>query len=149
RPRLQDAPLARQDTPRFKVAPFDVKTPTLSVSFRAPSLMDDDTTPLDLMAGILGMGELSRLYQRLFYQTSLVTDVSGGLYTPNDPGMLYFQAEVAGMDKIIHAFEEMFKELRRLRDEGPSPEELARVIVNAESERLYATQTADGMAGRL
>ena len=148
-PRTFDAPLAKSELPPFKVVPFDVKTPTLNISFRVPDLMDVDTPALDLMAGILGMGELSRLYQRLFYQTSIATDASGGLYTPRDPGMLYFQAEVASMDKIQPAFEEIFKELRRLRDEGPSAEELSRVIVNAESEKLYATQTADGMAGRL
>jgi zinc protease len=147
--RALDAPLAKGDLPPFKVMPFDVKTPTVSVSFRAPDLTHEDTPALDLMSGILGMGELSRLYQRLFYQTSLATDASGGLYTPRDPGMLYFQFEASTMDKIQPAAEELFKELARIKAEGPTPEELSRVIVNAESEKLYATQTADGMAGRL
>lgn len=148
-PRPLDAPIAKADIPPVEVVPFDVKTPTLSVSFRAPELSHEDTPALDLLAGILGMGELSRLYQRLFYQTSIATEVSGGLYTPKDPGMLYFQAEVGSMDKIKPAYEEIFRELKKIRDEGPTPEELARVIVNAESEKLYATQTADGLAGRL
>jgi zinc protease len=147
--RVFDTPLAKNDLPPFKVIPFDVKTPTVSISFRAPDLLHEDTPVLDLISGILGMGELSRLYQRLFYQTSLATDASGGLYTPRDPGMLYFQAETATMDKIQPACEEMFKELARIRTEGPTAEELSRVIVNAESEKLYSTQTADGMAGRL
>lgn len=147
--RAYDAPLAKNDLPPFKVIPFDVKTPTVSVSFRAPDLMHEDTAALDLMSGIVGMGELSRLYQKLFYQTSLATDASGGLYTPRDPGMLYFQFETPTMDKVQPACEAMFKELARIKTEGPTAEELSRVIVNAESEKLYATQTADGMAGRL
>jgi zinc protease len=128
---------------------FDVKTPTLAFSFRVPDLMHPDVPALDILSGILAMGEMSRLYQKLFYQTSIVTEVSGGMYIPRDPGMLYFQAEVDHVDKIDAAAEHMFKEMIRLRDEGPTQEELERVLVNSESERLYATQTADGMAGRL
>jgi zinc protease len=134
---------------QWKVQPFDVKTPTLSVSFRVPGLEHEDIPALDLLGGILGAGEMSRLYQKLFYQTSLVTDVSGGMYVPKDPGMLYFQAEFDSMEKIKPATRAIFEELMRITEEGPTAEELSRVLVNAESERLYATQTADGMAGRL
>lgn len=131
------------------VKKFDVKTPTIAISFRAPSLMHDDIPALDLASNVLAMGELSRLYQNLFYQKSMVTDISGGLYVPNDPGMFYVQAETESMDRIEAVATEIFQELKRLQTEGPTAEELARVLVNAESERLYATQTADGMAGRL
>jgi len=139
----------QRNAPSFLVKPFDVNTPTLSFSFRVPDLKHEDVPALDLLAGVLGMGELSRLYQRLFYQTSLATEISGGLYVPNDPGMLYFQAELDSVSKIKPASEEIFRELRRLIDEGPTADEIERVLVNAESERLYATQTADGLAGRL
>jgi zinc protease len=149
RPRPAETSLAKSDLPPFDVLPFDVKTPTLSISFRAPDLLDADTPALDVLANILGMGEMGRLHQKLFNELSLVTEVSGGLYVPRDPGMLYFQAEVASMDKIGTAYTEIFRELARIRDEGPRPEELARCVVNAESDRLYATQSADGMAGRL
>lgn len=138
-----------RDGAQWNVKPFDVKTPTLSFSFRVPELEHEDLPALDLLSNVLGAGELSRLYQRLFYQTSLVTDVSAGLYVPKDPGMLYFQAEVDSTEKLKQTAEEMFKELRRLGEEGPTSEELARVLINAESERLYSTQTVDGMAGRL
>lgn len=128
---------------------FDVKTPTISFSFRVPELGHEDLPALDLLTGVLGMGELSRLYQRLFYKTSLVTDISAGLYVPKDPGMLYFQAEVDSFEKIVPTTQEIFNELKRIIEVGPTAEETERVLVNAESEKLYATQTADGMAGRL
>lgn len=131
------------------VKPFDVKTPTVSFSFRVPGLNHEDIPALDLLSSILGMGELSRLHQRLFYQTSLATEVSAGLYVPKDPGMLYFQADVVSENQIVPAVEEIFKEFKRIQEEGPTLEELSRVMVNAESERLYSSQTADGMAGRL
>jgi zinc protease len=144
--RVVETPLRKG--PETVTKSFDVKTPTLSISFRAVDIQHPDMPALDLMAGILGMGELSRLYQRLFYGASLVTEVSGGLYVPKDNGMLYFQAEVDELAKLPQAAEEIFKELRRICDEGPTEEELSRVVVNSESEKLYSTQTADGVAGR-
>lgn len=135
--------------PALSVRPFDVKTPTLSLSFRVPELLHPDTPALDLLAGILGAGELSRLYQRLFYKSAIATDASASLYVPRDPGMFYAHIEVDSVSKITAAAEQVFEELRRIAEEGPKPEELARVLVQAESERLYATQSADGMAGRI
>jgi zinc protease len=137
--------------PGFEVAslPFDVSTPSLCLSFRVPGLMHPVTPALDLLGGILGMGELSRLYQRLFYETSLATEASAGLYVPADPGMLYAQAELPSLEHVEKASAALLAELGRISREGPAPEELSRVIANAESERLYATQTADGMASRL
>jgi len=134
---------------QWLVKPFDVKTPTFCVSFRVPELEHEDIPVLDLLSNVLSMGELSRLYQSLFYQSSTVVDVSGGLYVPRDPGMIYFQAEVDSLEKIAQAIEKLFHELKRIAQEGATQEELSRVLINAESERLYATQTADGMAGRL
>jgi zinc protease len=145
--RPKEPPFAR--AAEFAVQAFDIKSPKVAFSFRVPDLMHEDLPALDLLSSILGMGELSRLYQRLFYQTSIATDASGGLYVPKDEGMLYFQAEVDAVDKINAASDELLKELRRLVDEGPTEEELKRVLVNAESDRLYATQSADGMASRV
>lgn len=133
----------------ISVRKFDVKAPSLAVSVRVPDLRHSDLPALDLIGGVLGMGEMSRLYQRLFYGESIVTDVSGGVYVPFDAGMLYVQAEMETLDQVSVITRGIFEEMDRLRKEGPTEEELDRVLVNAESERLYATQTADGMAGRL
>lgn len=128
---------------------FDVQVPSFAFSFRGPELRHPDVPALDLAAGVLGVGELSRLYQRVFYKKSLATEVSGGLYIPRDPGMIYFEAGLNDIGKLDQLATEMFEEVNRLCLDGPEEEELSRIIVNAESERLYSTQTADGIAGRL
>lgn len=129
--------------------PFKVQSPAVSLSFRVPDLRHEDIPALDLITNVLGMGESSRLYQNLFCNRSWVTEVSAGLYVPKDPGMLYFHMEFETNEKIADACAEAFREMRRLAQDGPTPAELQRVLTNTESERLYATQTADGMAGRL
>ena len=135
--------------PKFSVLPFDVTTPSICFSFRVPDLKHEDVAALDLASAILSMGEMGRLYQSLFYEKSLVTDVGGSLYIPKDPGILYFNADVTDGSKIEPAYQEILNQISRLRDHGPTTEELERVLANAESERFYSQQTADGVAGRL
>lgn len=129
--------------------PFDVKTPSLAIAFRAPALRHADVPALDLLAGILGNGEASRLYQKLFYELSIATEVSAGLYIPKDDGMLYVQAETDSMEKLQPMAEALFAEIARVTEHLPTSEEIERVIVNVESEKLYATQSADGLASRI
>jgi zinc protease len=142
-------PAFRAGAPASKLLALDIASPTLSVSFRAPDLRHPDVPALDLLAGILGMGEMARLYQSLFYKKSIATDVRGGLYVPRDPGMIFFQIETAETEQMPAAAAMLAEEIERIKNDGPTNEELARMLANAESERLYATQTADSMAGRL
>jgi len=132
-----------------RVVSFDVKSPTVALAFRAPALSHPDTPALDILAGVLGQGEMSRLHQRLFYKESLVIDASGGLFPQKEAGMLYFQIEAEDLTKAEKAYGILLEELARMRDVGPTPAELTRILVNSESEKLYSTQTADGVAGRL
>lgn len=133
----------------FEKIPFDVTTPTLAFSFRVPELLHEDMPALDLLGGILGMGEMCRLYQALFYGKSIVNDVGGGLYVPRDPGMIYFNADVESVDKLPEVFSAMLDEIVRIQTVPPTHEEIARIVTNTESERFYALQSADGIASRL
>jgi len=128
---------------------FDVQQPTISISFRVPALDHEDIPALDVLASVLGQGELSRIYQKLFYQSALVTGASGGMYVPSDPGMMYFQAETDLIEKIPAILAGIVNEIKEIQKHGPSEEELKRVLVNSESEKLYAAQTVDGVAGRI
>ncbi|MBS1963889.1 MAG: insulinase family protein [Bdellovibrionales bacterium] len=133
----------------FEKVPFDVTTPTLAFSFRVPDLMHEDMPALDMLGGILGMGEMCRLYQALFYGKSIVNDVGGGLYVPKDPGMIYFNADVETVEKLPEVFSSMLDEILRIQTDAPTEEEIARILTNTESERYYALQSADGIASRL
>lgn len=135
--------------PKLVQVPFDVKTPSLVFSFRTPEILHPDLPTLNICSDILGVGELSRLYKKLFYDRSLVTEASGGLYLTRDPGLMYFQFEFDSVDKVETLVEEVFKEFAFLRENPPTSQEMERVIASTESERSYATQTADGLAGRL
>lgn len=131
-----------------KVVPFHVPSPSLAMSLRVPDLHHDDMPALDVIASVLGSGESSRLYQKLFYEMGIVTDVSAGLFTAKDPGMLYFHLDAQDRDQMIVAAHALIEEVAKFIEEGPSEEEFARCITHEESDKTYSSQTADGVASR-
>lgn len=147
RTRPQEPALRKQ--PAFLSHGFDIKTPELAISFRIPELTHEDTAGLEVLAGILGMGESSRLYQKLFYEKALVTDASASTYVPRDSGMFLVSAELKKSSDLQSVFQCILDEISTIANHGVDQNEINRVIRNLESEKLYATQTVDGMASRL
>ncbi len=134
---------------RFLATDFDIKTPQLAISFRVPDLKHSDAPLLEVLSGVLSMGESSRLYQKLFYEKALVTDISASVYIPNDPGMFIFSAELKKTEDLQAVVDTLLEEIQKIADGDVKKEELERVITNIESEKMYSTQTVDGLAGRL
>ncbi len=134
---------------RFKSKHFDINSPQFAASFRIPDLKHPDIPHLEVLSGVLGMGESSRLYQKLFYDRSLVNDVSTSVYVPRDPGMFLLSAELKKTEDLVQVCQSFTEERNRLIQERVSKSEIERVITNIESEKLYSTQTVDGLAGRL
>ncbi len=134
---------------RFKAQNFDINTPQFAASFRIPELMHHDVPLLEVMSGVLGMGDSSRLYQKLFYEKSLVNDVSTSVYVPRDPGMFIFSTELKKTEDLREVCRIFTEERNRLIHEKVAKSEIERVVTNIESDKLYSTQTVDGLAGRL
>ena len=134
---------------RTKSRHFDIQTPELAISFRIPELTHPDAPLLEVLSGILGTGESSRLYRRLFYDRALVTEISASVYIPKDPGMFLISAELKETKDLDAVLGEVVAEIRQVIEKGVEQEEIDRVIALIESEKLYATQTVDGLAGRL
>ncbi len=134
---------------RFKAQHFDINTPQFAASFRIPELKHNDVPLLEVLSGVLGMGDSSRLYQKLFYEKSLVSDVSTSVYVPRDPGMFIFSAELKKTEDLQEVCRSFCEERNRIISEKVSKSEIERIITNIESDKLYSTQTVDGLAGRL
>lgn len=142
----QEAPLQKA---RFLAKHFDIKTSELAISFRVPDLKHEDAPLLEVLAGVLGLGQSSRLYQRLFYEKTLVTDANASVYIPNDPGMFFLSADLKKTEDLAEVVQIMIEEIKKISAGEVTKEELDRVITNIESEKLYSTQTVDGLASRL
>ncbi|NDG84734.1 MAG: insulinase family protein [Proteobacteria bacterium] len=134
---------------RFLAKNFDIKNPELALSFRVPELRHPDAPLLEVLSGVLGSGESSRLYQKLFYEKSLVTETSASVYIPKDPGMFLVSAELKKTGDFIPVLKLLQEEIAAVSSGDVKKDEIDRVMANIESEKLYATQTVDGLAGRL
>lgn len=148
-PRIRPTEPVFQKGARFESKHFDIKSPEFALSYRIPELMHDDTPPLEVLSGVLGMGESSRLYQSLFYEKALVTAASTSVYVPRDPGMFLVSAELKSTSNLEAVMDTYLGHVQELSAGRATKEEIERVVHNIESEKLYSTQTVDGLAGRL
>src|SRR5947209_13781122 len=73
---------------------FPTELSRLSLAWHIPEITHPDVPALDLLAGILGDGRSSRLYQRVRERAGLAYAVSAFSYTPGDPGLLGVDATV-------------------------------------------------------
>lgn len=117
----------------------------LGLAWQAPELLNEDARALDVLAEILGGGDASRLSERVQEDKQLVSNVYAHCFTPKDPGLFMVGANpYAGKD--LEAVRAIADEMRRIRMDGVSDEELERAKLNLESESVYARQTVQGRA---
>ncbi|MGE4232234.1 MAG: M16 family metallopeptidase [Bacteriovoracia bacterium] len=131
---------------RFKTFPIN-SIRWLGV-FPACSIQHEDLAALEVANLILGQGETSRLYLKLFREDKLVSSVGSGLWAPQTNGFLSIDVEIP-VDKGPGFKHSLENEILRLCQNGISRSELERAKASIESDRIYGSQTMDQLAGRL
>lgn len=104
-----------------------VSQPQVVLAFHTPGIRDSSHVTGDVVAGILGRGRSSRLYQELVVKSGLCDWVSAWNSVERDPGALYVGLQPrreADIPKIEAAVE---RQLERLRSELVTEIELQRV----------------------
>ena len=103
---------------------------------------------LDLVAGILSEGKTSRLYKRLVYDEQIASDVNA----------FAFPMEIAGIFGVIatalpgHTLAELDaaieEEIAAFLDEGPSDEELHRMVASRRAAFIRGIERVGGFGGK-
>jgi zinc protease len=125
-----------------------VDLPRLSLVWPTPALFAPGDAELDLLADLTANGKVSRLYRRLVYDERVATDLSASQGSRELGSYFQITASAAPghtLDEIARA---VLAELARLRDTGPSPDELSRGQVQAEAAFLLRLQTLGGFGGK-
>ncbi len=150
------APVARPDIPvpaipqsRHLIKEDRVTLPQLSIIWRAPRRFHRDEAALDALADVLTSGKSSRLYKRLVYDTQVAQNV----WAQNQAGLLSGDfwlnvrakptVDLDSMERIV------LEEVARVAAEGPTQEELQRVINGRETQFVAALETVEGKAEAL
>lgn len=123
----------------------DVNQSQLALAFPVSSFNDPDTPIIDVISGILGDGETSRLYNQLRNKQGLVYQIHASSFTPKYPGLLEITATL-DHSKIKAALQATLTELFKLKYVLVDDDELERVKYNQESDFIFNLEQVDGQA---
>ena len=141
-----EAPLTE---PRELTGNADIDRPRLRMSWVGTEHATPEDYALDLLARILGQGELSRLTQRVRNERGLVTSIDAGNWSFHwGDGMFVIDA-VPEKGKMDEAKAEILDVIQRVALQGITDDELRRAKNKTVAEMSYATQTAQDTAERL
>ena len=147
-PECELTPEPEQKRTRTFVIGRDVNTGYFSFGFHTPSASHADTPVLDVISGILGTGESSRLYRKLKEQNATVNDIYAYAYSLKENG-LFIVGGVLEPDKVEKASKEIVAEIELIKNEPVGAEELARAKTNIERDFIRAKETMQGQARKL
>lgn len=137
---------ARRDA-RYRALTGEVEQSHVAIGWRTVGPLHPDCPALDVAASLLATGRASRLYREV-RERGLATSASAFHYTPTQLGVLALTV-VAQETTLADGVRAAWGALRRLADEGPDDDELARVRTVLRARRLHARETMEGQAEEL
>jgi len=117
----------------------------LGLAWGAPAVGDRDMYAVEILAHILGGSRTSRLNQALRERGKLVSTISAGYGPLQGGGVVTVIAQLEPKD-IGAAESEALREIRRIRENGVTAEELERAVTAFEAERVFGRETVEGLA---
>ncbi|MDP3723330.1 MAG: pitrilysin family protein [Candidatus Omnitrophota bacterium] len=125
-----------------------VQTAYVILGFSSTRLSDPQTYPLDLLAGIIGQGRSSRLYEEIVRERKLAHEIAAWNYTPADPGVLAIQWQTEP-DKVAGATQAVLDVLEAVKRRGVTEAELRKAKRMVSADHLFALQTIEAKAADL
>ncbi len=118
------------------------------LGFPSTRLADPAVYPLDVLAGVLGQGRSSRLYESLVRQRQLADEIQAWNYTPYDPGVLAVQFRT-DPHKVDGALAAVLGMLEDVKSKGITEAELIKAKRTASAHYLFGLQTVEAKASDL
>jgi zinc protease len=122
--------------------------PMVTVAWKTPAALHPDSYALDVLAGVLGEGRTSRLYQALV-EKGVASRADAGSPSLQDPFLFYVSATArpgVPADRLETA---LLDEVERIATTPITAEELARVQRRAEADFVFQTNSVTAQARQL
>ena len=128
-PGLPVAPVApRTDGERrVKIEDKLATVPMIAIGYTIPQHDNADVYALSLLSSVLGRGESSRLNQAIVKEAKVANFVGTGLDSRAKGGMLQLQAQPTQGNDVAKLEELIYAQIEKVKSEGISAEELAKV----------------------
>ncbi|HSS19909.1 MAG TPA: pitrilysin family protein [Pyrinomonadaceae bacterium] len=125
-----------------------VALPRVYMVWTASEQFSADEPATDVLSTVLGVGKSSRLYKALVYDKQIAQDVSAF----NGAGELAGRFQIVATAKQGHTLAELEsainEELEKLKQSGPTADELERAYNAREASMIYSLQNIGGFGGR-
>ncbi|MCP4808439.1 MAG: insulinase family protein [Proteobacteria bacterium] len=110
-----------------EVTDESIETPLTMFIWHSPGAFEEGDAALDLVSGVLSTGRSSRLYRRLV-DGGIAVEVSAGQYSQLHSSLFIVDAKPAEGHTVEEIEAILLEEIELLAAEGPTPEELERVV---------------------
>ena len=107
-----------------------------------------DSEWLSLADAVLSQGPNSRLHQRLVYEEQIATDVGGYLFLGEISGAYAVWATAQSGQDLSEVERIMNEEIERFIDDGPTREELDRIITQTRAGLIRGIERVGGFGGK-
>jgi zinc protease len=120
----------------------------LYLAWPGVAYFEKDDAALDLLSTLLADGKNSRLYKRLVYDEQVASDVSAFNYSLEVAGLVGIVAtarpgvELSKLERMVD------EEIARVAKEGPTAEELERMLAGQEFEFISGLERIGGFGGK-
>ncbi len=125
----------------------DVRRADLAVGWRGVPALHPDAAALDMAAAVLGAGRASWLYRAL-RAPGTVMSVGAWNYSPTEVGIFSVAADLDA-SRLSEALDGTASSVARLRDPGPSSDDLSRVRRVLRARWARRLETVEGRASAL
>jgi predicted Zn-dependent peptidase len=130
---------------RRRVVEFDAE-PQISISWMTVREGASDQYPLEILGSILGGLWSSRLDKTIVQEERVATGVNAGDTTMRQGGYFTVSASLAPGHNAAEVEKAIWREVKRVQDEGVSADELERAKVQMEAQRVSRLKSNLGLA---
>jgi predicted Zn-dependent peptidase len=135
----------REETYHDPLAP----SPAFVLGWKIPARRLPDFYALSLAGSLLFDGDSSRLYQKLVKGDESVVSIEGGVDERRGPSALYIFALPKPDQDVKSIQQQVFAEIKRIATEGPSAEEMEKILNSLCNDAVRGRQSTMYRAQRL
>ncbi len=123
----------------------------LMIGYHKPNLHHADDSVFDVIDSLLSMGRTARLYKKLVIEKKIAVSVSSRSGTPGArfSNLFTFSATPRAPHTTQESEAAIYEEIERLISEGPTKEELQKVITNLDASLIRSLRSNSGLASQL
>lgn len=137
------------EPPQISARRYEKEYPTdltrLAMAFGGVSLLERDLYALDVLAMVLGQGDSSPLYRRVYKDKGLVHTISASNFTPVDRGFFEIAA-VLEQENVEPTIAAVWEEIGAIQRKGVAKKDLEKAKRQVLSGHLFSLQKASEVA---